>query len=84
MSKKYSFKEIKKHDNEASIWIVVGNNVYDITRYLEQHPGGKEILLDMAGTDCTAAYESAYHTPVADEILEQYKIGEVVDEEKKN
>lgn len=83
MAKQYSFREIKKHDNERSVWIVIDNNVYDITKYLEQHPGGKEVLLDMAGTDCTEAYDAVYHSQIANDILEQYKIGEVADKEQK-
>ena len=31
--------------------------MYDVTSFLEEHPGGKEVLLALAGSDATNAFE---------------------------
>jgi L-lactate dehydrogenase (cytochrome) len=42
--------EVAKHNSKDSCWIVLDSNVYDITSFLTQHPGGAAILLKQAGT----------------------------------
>ena len=47
---KISGAEIAKHNSATSCWIVVDSNVYDITSFLHEHPGGAAILLQQAGS----------------------------------
>jgi cytochrome-b5 reductase len=49
--------------------------VYNVTSYVRDHPGGADVLCDVAGTDATAAYEDVGHSEDADEILKTYLIG---------
>lgn len=52
--------------------------VYDLTSWVDKHPGGREVLLLMAGRDATAAFES-YH-PFTDKprkIIGKYEVGSV-------
>lgn len=51
--------------------------VYDITKYLDDHPGGAGILLDVAGIDATEFFDNAGHSEDADEIMVNYRIGKV-------
>ena len=53
--------------------------VYDITSYLQEHPGGAESLLEVAGTDATTAYEDVGHSEDAREIMAKYLRGNVKD-----
>ena len=47
---KYTYAEINKHaDLDKRIWTTYKNNVYDITDYIEIHPGGKDKILLAAG-----------------------------------
>ena len=57
MSKVYSLEEVNIHSTEKSCWLVIHNKVYDVTKFLNTHPGGSEILLEVAGTDATDAFE---------------------------
>ena len=36
----YSCNEISKHNKESSCWIIIDNKVYDVTQFLDKHPGG--------------------------------------------
>lgn len=49
--------------------------VYDVTKYLEDHPGGAEVLAEAAGTDATEAFENAGHSEDAFEIMADFQVG---------
>ncbi|KAJ7188747.1 glyoxylate dehydrogenase [Mycena filopes] len=48
---------LAQHASRESCWIVVHKKVYDITDFLDEHPGGSKIILRYAGKDATAEYE---------------------------
>lgn len=73
----YEMDEVKKNKNENSAWIVIKNAVYDVTKFLDDHPGGKEPLLYNAGKDCTRAFEDVGHSTDARNSMKNFKIGEL-------
>lgn len=40
--KKYKKSEILKHNKINDLWIIVENEVYDVTNYVDIHPGGQK------------------------------------------
>ncbi|CAH3133793.1 unnamed protein product [Porites lobata] len=81
-TKKYTLEEVKKHNQAGSSWLVIDNKVYDVTKFLDEHPGGEEVLLEQAGGDATESFEDVGHSSDARELLLTYLIGELVDEDK--
>ncbi|KAH6558685.1 hypothetical protein KP509_1Z050000 [Ceratopteris richardii] len=71
--------ELRRHNTTESAWIVIHNNVYDCTKYLKDHPGGSDSILINAGLDCTEEFD-AIHSSKAKAMLEEFKIGEMVDD----
>lgn len=54
---KYSMSEVAEHSaSTKSVWTVYRGKVYDITMYLDYHPGGKQILESVSGKDCTELF----------------------------
>ena len=52
-------EELNKHTKDGDLWVLVDGKVYDVSEYMEDHPGGKEILLDNSGAkDASQAYQS--------------------------
>ena len=51
----YEWEEIRKHTSEDSTWIVLENNVYDVTNFKKRHPGGFQIMEDHAGQDASVS-----------------------------
>jgi len=49
----YTMAQVAEHCTREDLWIVVDGLVYDVTRYLDRHPGGWLPLVNMAGKDCT-------------------------------
>ncbi|EOA85535.1 uncharacterized protein SETTUDRAFT_177772 [Exserohilum turcica Et28A] len=77
----YSLAEVAKHNSKTDLWVTLWNYVYDVTDYQEDHPGGKEFLLENAGADATTAYEDIGHSTDAREILENFRIGRLADDD---
>lgn len=73
----YSREDVASHTClETGVWVTYGNNVYDITEFVENHPGGKKIML-AAGGDIGPFWE-VYNFHKSEEIremLETYHIG---------
>lgn len=42
-------EEIRGHSTEKSCWLLLHGNVYDVTEFLEEHPGGYDIILAVTG-----------------------------------
>jgi len=74
-SQKYTFDEIKKHNNASSCWLAIRNKVYDVTEFLARHPGGNFIFLG-AGRDSTYLFKS-YHPLYVRSMIDKFYIGEV-------
>lgn len=47
------FEEVAKHNNKDSCHVIVHGNIYDVTEFLPDHPGGSGIILKYAGKDAT-------------------------------
>ncbi|OAV90212.1 hypothetical protein PTTG_00701 [Puccinia triticina 1-1 BBBD Race 1] len=56
-----SVQEVESHKDEKSAWVIVEGKVYDVTNFLEEHPGGKKVLLKNCGKDATELFHQ-YHT----------------------
>ena len=52
----FSWAEVVKHDKQHDCWVVVHGLVYNLTSFIEKHPGGHGIL-DGAGGDMTEIWE---------------------------
>jgi cytochrome b5 len=79
MSKIYTLEEVEKHNTENDCWFVITNDdgvdeVLDVTKYLDDHPGGGDILLDNAGMDATDMFESIGHSQEAKDKVKNYKV----------
>merc|ERR1712076_320629 len=84
--KTFRLEEIKEHNitkgEGLSVWIVLQDKVYDVTKFLGEHPGGEEILFENAGGDATENFEDVGHSSDAREMLEEYYIGDVAEEDR--
>uniref|UniRef100_A0A6U7XZC0 Cytochrome b5 heme-binding domain-containing protein n=1 Tax=Eutreptiella gymnastica TaxID=73025 RepID=A0A6U7XZC0_9EUGL len=71
----YTEEQIAKHNTEEDCWIVVNGKVYDVTTFLEDHPGGIESITAVAGTDSTDDFEAVAHSKPAIEMMAKYQVG---------
>ncbi|XP_072323263.1 cytochrome b5 isoform X2 [Scyliorhinus torazame] len=77
VKKYYRLEELKQHSNGNSAWINIHNKIYDVTTFLEEHPGGEEVLKEQAGGDASEAFDDVGHSSDAREMTKKYLIGEL-------
>ncbi len=73
--KVYSENDIKSHNTDKNCWMIIHGLVYDTTKFLEDHPGGPEIMVSNAGTDATNEFEQVFHSQQARQQLSDYVVG---------
>jgi len=74
-------EQVGKHKKEDDCWIVINNKVYDCTKFIPIHPGGKTAILINAGTDCSDEF-NAIHSDKAKNMLTKYYIGDLADSKR--
>ncbi|XP_030956865.1 cytochrome b5 [Quercus lobata] len=77
LSKLYSMQEASEHNTKDDCWVVIDGKVYDVTTYLDEHPGGDDVVLAATGKDATEEFEDAGHSKSAKELMETFCIGEL-------
>uniref|UniRef100_A0A3B4XG70 Cytochrome b5 n=1 Tax=Seriola lalandi dorsalis TaxID=1841481 RepID=A0A3B4XG70_SERLL len=75
--KYYRLSEIEEQNTFKSTWIIIHNKVYDVTKFLEEHPGGEEVLREQAGGNATESFEDVGHSSDAREMAADMVIGEL-------
>lgn len=57
---KYTAEEVAKHNTESDCWAIVDGNAYDLTEWVNSHPGGPGAISSLCGTDATKAFEQQH------------------------
>merc|ERR1712186_163754 len=57
-------EEVAKHNQESDCWVIVGDQVYDVTNFLKDHPGGKKSIMLFAGKDATEEFDMLHSRKV--------------------
>jgi len=60
--KEFSRNEVANHATVDDCWMVYKNNVYDVTKFINLHPGGPNYILDYAGGDTSLEFDQAGHS----------------------
>ncbi|KAJ4293035.1 hypothetical protein N0V88_005699 [Collariella sp. IMI 366227] len=75
MSKTFTQAEVAAHNKGDSLWIVVDGDVYDITKFQDDHPGGKKILQRVAGKDASKQFWKYHNEGILKKYQKQLQIG---------
>lgn len=68
--------QVKQHNSASSCYTAINGDVYDVTSWISQHPGGAQAILSLCGTDGSAAFDAQHggqRRPASE--LASFKIG---------
>ncbi|CAL1160691.1 unnamed protein product [Cladocopium goreaui] len=67
-----SAEEVAKHNTDKDCWVIVGDQVLDVTNFLSEHPGGKKSIMMFAGKDATEEFDMLHDR----KVIKKYGIDE--------
>jgi cytochrome b involved in lipid metabolism len=59
---KLSASEIATHNSKSDCWSIVRGNVYNLTSYVQKHPGGASVIANICGKDGSSAFINQHNT----------------------
>ncbi|MBP9748970.1 cytochrome b5 domain-containing protein [Patescibacteria group bacterium] len=72
----YTLAQVAEHGTAASCWSAVNGDVYDLSDWIAQHPGGEGAIISICGKDGSAAFNTQHSGDGRPEAaLSNFKIG---------
>ncbi|KAK8090405.1 cytochrome B5 [Apiospora hydei] len=71
----YTTQEVTEHKSEKDLWIVIGSDVYDVTEFQHQHPGGATVMRGVAGKDATKKFDKHHRRGILEPYKPKYRVG---------
>lgn len=72
----YTMADVATHKDGTSCWTAINGGVYDVTSWINQHPGGPGAILSLCGKDGSSAFNGQHGgQPQPEEELAGFKIG---------
>lgn len=68
-----SIEEVMKHNTLEDCWISIHGKIYDVSKFLQQHPGGASRIFRYAGRNASKAFSQMHSEEVIEKVLGQVK-----------
>lgn len=75
--KLFTMEDLAKHASYKDCWMLIDGKVYDVTKFMDEHPGGDEVMLSSTGKDASEDFEDVGHSTSARQQLKSFLIGEI-------
>ncbi len=77
-AKSFTMTEVMKHADAKSCWTAINEKVYEVTTWIDEHPGGRQAILSLCGKDGTQAFEDKHGgQPRPNNELANFLIGDL-------
>jgi cytochrome b involved in lipid metabolism len=73
--KSYTVEEVAQHNNAKDIWVIIEGKVFDLTQFINEHPGGKKVLLKKAGKDASKEFKTFHNDAIMQRVGLPMQIG---------
>ncbi|KAG2663542.1 hypothetical protein I3843_16G037200 [Carya illinoinensis] len=71
----FTLSQVERHRSKKDCWLVINGRVLNVTKFLKEHPGGEEVLMESAGKDASKEFEDVGHSKGAQSLLRKYQVG---------
>jgi len=75
MSQRFSTADVASHNKADSLYVIVDEDVYDLTKFQDEHPGGKKILQRVAGKDASKQFWKYHNESILKKYQKQLQVG---------
>lgn len=75
MSKIFTLDEVAKHKSKDDLYVVIEGDVYDLTKFQTEHPGGQKILSRVGGKDATTQFWKYHNQGVLNKYKPKLQVG---------
>ncbi|XP_032675940.1 cytochrome b5-like [Odontomachus brunneus] len=82
--KQYTRSEVANNNDADKVLLILHDKVYNVHSFLNEHPGGEEVLNDHKGVDGSEDFNDVGHSNDALDLMKKYQVGEVVESERLN
>lgn len=73
----YTVEDVKKHATDKDCWVILHNQVYNVTNFLNDHPGGKKAIMLYAGKDATTEFDMLHSKDLLARYGPEFHIGAI-------
>jgi cytochrome b involved in lipid metabolism len=74
----YTAQQVAKHNTKSDLWVIVDGNVYDVSSFVDEHPGGVNAIMRHGGGDSSAGFHGPQHPSRVYDLLPKFQIGVLV------
>lgn len=72
----YTLADVAQHSDPSDCWTAVNGNVYDVTAWIDQHPGGSKVIMGMCGRDASQSFDGQHQgQPRPEQELANFLLG---------
>lgn len=72
----FTAAQVAKHNSASDCWTSINGTVYDVTAWIDQHPGGSQRILNLCGIDGSSAFDNQHNgQPKPETILAGFEVG---------
>jgi len=57
----YTLSEVSSHNSESDCWSAINGKVYNLTDWINKHPGGSERIIGICGIDGSSAFNTQHN-----------------------
>ncbi|KAF9737134.1 glycolate oxidase [Paraphaeosphaeria minitans] len=72
-----SYEEVQKHATKDDCWVIINGLVYDMTDFLEAHPGGPNAIIQQAGKDASLKFQLLHPPDAIGTLPPEYCLGAI-------
>ncbi|KAI0483937.1 cytochrome b5-like heme/steroid binding domain-containing protein [Xylariaceae sp. FL0804] len=73
--KTFALKQVAEHNLPTDLWILIDQDIYDVTEFQLTHPGGAKILAGVAGRDATKKFDKYHRRGILDQYRPTLQVG---------
>ncbi|OGM49797.1 cytochrome B5 [Aspergillus bombycis] len=81
-SQLFTPEDVSKHNTSDNLWTIINNEIYDLTTFQKEHPGGAKILQAVAGKDGTKKFRKYHREALLVKYRGTLRVGDLVSQPK--